>query len=162
MFPVCFETPEPCGGLGVADPMRPSMYVLGCLLEACFAMSGCSKHASADGSPAPSVSAAVPPNLAGYCVSICRRAAECGAARADKLGSADPTRERGAQDEAHREAPELARSCADRCAVDAPSGELAQKLIRAERCVEQDSCDTFGACLRDAAGLIGPKGVDPG
>ena len=130
---------------------------LGSLVSLSVLVVACSKPSS---ERAPSASATAVPDLTGYCTSICRKATECGASKADKLASSDPSK--SAITEAHREAPELTRACTEKCAADAPTGELAQKLIRAQRCTEQDSCDTFGACLRDAAGLIGANGKDPG
>lgn len=93
---------------------------------------------------------------------ICRRATACAIERTEKLARSTNEADRTALAEVKASGGDNEKSCMSACATDGVTSADSAKMRRASSCVAQSTCDTFGTCLRDAAGILDSADRDPG
>ncbi len=93
----------------------------------------------------------VSPDVGAYCRRMCQRASACGTANAQDLANDIPGLQRSMQKEREKQS-EVEQRCVQECQADAPSSAAQRAALeRAEKCLEQDSCESFSDCLRAVA-----------
>ncbi len=88
--------------------------------------------------------------LSAYCGAVCKRSTACGLEAADAVVRGHPA-EVALLSRLKADAPKSEASCRDACRS-TPTSELEPATFaKAERCVEQSTCDALEACLTASA-----------
>ncbi len=91
------------------------------------------------------------PTQKDYCKQACERAAACGVEEVEKAIKGTPA-EIKLRDQARDDAANVRASCEQTCGTGGSAEEDRKALEAASQCLQQQSCETFGACMAKAGG----------